>query len=59
MATHVLQGILWLQLFQIPFVGADACGFNGNTDEELCNRWVQLDAFTPFFSQSDIEGAIS
>lgn len=54
---YTVQGVLNFQIFGIPLVGADVCGFHNNTTPELCSRWLELGSFYTFFRNHNDIGA--
>lgn len=53
-----IAGVMNFQLFGIPMVGPNACGYYGATkQDELCGRWIQLASMFPLARQSRDAGS--
>lgn len=50
---------LSFSLFGIPMFGVDTCGFDGNSDEELCARWMAMSSMFPFYRNHNTLSAAS
>lgn len=55
---YSIAGVYSMNLFGINFVGPDICGFMGDTNENLCQKWTVLGAFYPFSRNHNSIGTV-
>jgi len=48
-----VYGVMSMNMFGIPLVGADICGFIDSAYEALCTKWHLVGAFYPFSRNHD------
>ncbi|KAH7705357.1 Protein AAGR-2 [Aphelenchoides avenae] len=52
-----VNGVLDFNMFGIPYVRADVCGFNEPASQELCLRWHQLGAFHSLYRNHNADSS--
>ena len=55
--VQIQQLLTFAAFHQMPMVGSDICGFNGNATETMCARWAMLGAFMPFYRNHAVDTA--
>jgi len=45
---YSVSSTMLMNMFGIPLVGADICGFMSDTNDDLCTKWHYVGAFYPF-----------
>lgn len=54
-----IEQALAMSIAGIPYFGVETCGFRGNSDMELCTRWMQLSAWYPLYRNHNSRNTIA